>query len=291
MRRALDDRQRELDIREEELNRREQILMSPVGSPLRTTNLDRVSQPSLDNVIISPILVPSVSASISDITRNNLTAVYNEFLPDSPSISPLETSNVFSVAEISISNLSSMTSNEFIFSVPLCPLPSSAGVVFDQQLANQLGEMLALSRVLNPAYLYPIIYDANQHGYIADGGNDVYDRGNFYKMNSCTITRYSDDFSLQDVCGQLYVMALRPNFAMLITRATLLPVTWMIYGNLGADGGCVCKFHFIFSNSVIVIFVFISGNLTTAQYANNQIWGFRKSLTGAGVRPGIHHLW
>lgn len=126
---------------------------------------------------------------------------------------------------------------------------------------------------------YAIIFDQSPNGYIGDGGNDMYNAGNYLRTNYCgNMVPYTDNFDkIMSTCyggveGGYYRMNMDTHSQILYgynANPTSL-LSFFISGALGAGGtGTVQQWN----------------GLT---YRNLR--GFVKSVCNAGSRPTINHM-
>eukprot|EP00041_Stephanoeca_diplocostata_P005845 m.69579 g.69579 ORF g.69579 m.69579 type:complete len:981 (-) comp16032_c0_seq1:403-3345(-) len=126
---------------------------------------------------------------------------------------------------------------------------------------------------------YAIIFDQIPNGYIADGGNDMYNAGNYLRTNFCgNMVPYTDNFDkvmstcYGGVADGYYRMNMDSHSQILYgynANPTSL-LSFYISGALGAGGSGVVQQWSDFNR----------GNLR----------GFVKSVCNAGTRPTINHM-
>ena len=131
---------------------------------------------------------------------------------------------------------------------------------------------------VNEPNLFTIDSDyAVGNNYIEDGGNDIYDDGNYIQVPalSTNYLEYKDNCAQGTVNGQQYSMDMN-NSGFSVTVFSLYNHNAIsIYGETGADG---------------------DGTVGTGSYESNGWKGFWKTVTdGYSVTdeedPGINHLW
>jgi len=104
---------------------------------------------------------------------------------------------------------------------------------------------------------------------IRDGGNDIYDYGNYINVNGSALS-YLENCEIGTVNGQQYTMALK-NSGFSVTLFSPYYKNWIsIVGELGADN---------------------SGKVESGSYQYNGWGGFWKVVYGAYSDPGVNHLW
>jgi hypothetical protein len=113
--------------------------------------------------------------------------------------------------------------------------------------------------------------------YISDGGNDMYDDGNFIQVPalSTNYVVYTDNCAQETVNGQQYSMDMDNSGFSVTVFSTYNQVAISIGGETGADG---------------------YGTVVTGSYESNGWTGFWKTVkdeyeVGDDEDPGINHLW